>query len=137
MNRSTPQQRMALGIIIKQIGLDKETKELMVSNYSDGRCTSTTELTYQEADHMIRTLNDAIGYKKQKTPSDAMKNKILSFFHFMWYKKPDGKIDMPRVNAWCMQYGYAHKPLDDHTEEELPKLVSEVEQMYKKFLKGI
>lgn len=133
--QSTKGQRMAIGIIITRLQLDKETKELMVLNYSNGRTNTTKELTYAEADLMIRNLNREISY--EGSPGDKMRNKILSLGHEMYWQKKGRKIDMDRINGWCVKYGYLHKPLDDYTDNELPELVTQFEKVYKDFLKGI
>jgi len=63
-----------------------------------------------------------------------------------WYTSPPAlssgegakrKLDMRRVNNWCLKYGYLHKLLDEYTYEELPKLVTQFEEVYKDMLRKV
>lgn len=39
----------------------------------------------------------------------------------------DGKPDMAHIYAWVLKYGYLHKPMNNYTQAELPRLVSQAE----------
>lgn len=47
------------------------------------------------------------------------------------------KVDMDHVNAWCIKHGYLKKKLDNYTYSELPKLVSQFEEVYRGYLRSI
>ncbi|WP_145859076.1 hypothetical protein [Pedobacter suwonensis] len=67
-----------------------------------------------------------------------MQRKILSMAHEKGWKLPGGKINMAKVNGWCMKYGVpVHKPFNDYTVAELPALVTQFEKMYAKHLNAI
>jgi hypothetical protein len=47
------------------------------------------------------------------------------------------RIDMERVNAWCVKHGYLHKKLNAYTYEELPKLVTQAKKYLEWYLKKL
>jgi len=80
--------------------------------------------------------------KRQSSESfkagNLQRRKILSLCHELgWtYLSTGGRIvvDMHGLNRWCENYGYLHKPLNYYTPSELPKLVTQFEQMTAKEL---
>jgi len=74
-----------------------------------------------------------------KVKADKMRKKILSLtWEMNWVvKDPALKVDVERVNAWCVKYGYLHKPLNSYTYNELPKLLSQFEALHASFVNSI
>lgn len=107
-------------------------KAAMVNGISCGRAESTKDLTDEEADALITHL-------KNLEPRHKMRRKIIRLAHEMhWHLPGTKKIDMERVNGWCQQFGYGHKPLNDYSNSELPKLVTQFEQgPYKHYLSNL
>jgi len=118
---------------------DKEYKKDLVEQYTNGRETSTTKLTWKEAQDMISDLQRVADERVSAADlkADRKRKRILYYAHQMGYELPDGKIDMGWVNGWCVKSGYLHKALNDYTLAELSKLLWQMEQVYKSFLKGI
>jgi len=111
----------------------REEKENIVSAFSGGRTSSVRELKMNEASALIAHLKSMDAIDKR---CDKMRNKILSYAHEMdWTIK--GKVDMARINNWCLKFGHLHKRLDDYKYEELPTLVSQFEEVYKGYLKSV
>jgi len=58
-----------------------------------------------------------------------------------WQLPPDNtgrrRVDMKRVDGWCVSFSYLKKKLDNYTYEELPKLVSQFELVYTDYLNKI
>lgn len=135
----TVSQITCIQTLLTKHGL-RDEKESIVESFSGGRTTSLRELRITEAQMLI-------GHLKSLEPSNAraerMRNKILSIAHEMgWYTSPtspraERKLDMRRVNNWCLKYGYLHKLLDEYTYEELPKLVTQFEEVYKDMLRKV
>lgn len=110
-------------------------KEDIVSNFSNGRATSSSNLYYAEADAIIRHLGMDKG---REDPAYKMRGKILSLAHQLdWHVAGTQKIDFPRLNAWCVKFGYLHKRLDQYKYRELPTLVTQFEKMYNDFIKKL
>ncbi len=116
-----------------------EVKADLVSQYTDRRETSTTKLTWKEARDMIAALERQTGERKAErdAKADRKKKRILFYAHQMGHELPGGKVDMDWVNGWCAEYGYLHKPLNDYTVTELSKLIWQMEQVYKDYLKAV
>ena len=75
---------------------------------------------------------------ERKTDSNnQQRRKIIALFAKMGYVKytPQGKrADMNRIHSWVEKYGYLKNPLNSYNKNELPRLVSQVEKFYKKYL---
>ena len=127
----TPAQLICLNTLISKRGIDKDTKAMMVAGFSANRCVSSKELTFNEATDMIKHLQTLQPHQAQ---AEKMRNKIIYYAHEMNWRK-NGKADMPRIDEWCKKFGYLHKALDQYEYNELPKLVSQIEIVYKSYLR--
>lgn len=107
--------------------------------FSNGRCESSVDLWHPEAAAMIRHLHELAGANDPRRL--PMVNKIYYYAHQMkWQKTNDkGKVvaDGKLVDEWMIKYSYRKKKLNAYTYDELPKLVSQFEQVYKDFLKRL
>lgn len=111
---------------------DKEDKDDIIKDFTGGRTTSSRELTESEAVNLLAHLKKLGGTANR---SDKMKKKIIRLAHEMnWKKEGSAKIDMKRINDWCIRSGYLHKKLDDYKYSELPKLVTQFENVHKDFI---
>jgi len=133
--QSTSAQRKKIGYLISKLSIDKDTKEELIYLHTDGRSASIKELLFSEADKVIKALVN--GRVEYHTPKEKMVRKILSMAHELNWENTYGKVDMKRVNDWCINYGYRHIALDQYNENDLPQLVSAFENMYLKHLKGV
>lgn len=136
------EQVKAIYTLLGKFGL-RDEKESIVRSFTANRTDSTRAMKPAEAAALIGHLKsmDVVD-----TRSEKMRKKILSMAHEMGWsssakatedKQAKRKIDMEHVNNWCKSRGYLHKPLDDYTYNELPRLVSQFEQVYKDYLKKI
>lgn len=119
--------------LLTKAGLMAQKKSL-VAGVSNGRTESTKELTMDEAIALINYL------KQQNTDdlkADQMRKKILSMAHRLRWEKEDGSVDVDAVNTWCMNKSYAKKPLNEYTYKELPKLVTQFQQVYSSLIKQL
>ena len=98
--------------------------------FSNGRTSVLEELTHTETQNLIAEFKEA-------SPKEKMQGKILSMAHEMRWELPNGKVDMERLNKWCVKSTKAHKPFNQIPEEDLSKVVSVFEKMYKSFLKSL
>ena len=110
--------------------------------YSNGRTESSKELSNTE---MLTIIHDLEKGFKELDRCDVMRKKIISMAHEMGWRvksqdvrsksqdiKP--KIDIQRVDNWCVKYGAYHKGLNAHNYTELVHLLSQFEQFYQSFL---
>jgi hypothetical protein len=129
-------QRMRLyGLLNKTKLLGR--KHALVYDFTSGRSESTKELYYSEADLLIRHLESLF---REEDKCDKMRKKIISMAREMgWETIVNGKVkaDMNSIESWCIKFGQFHKGLNQHKYNELTALVTQFEQVYKSFLKGI
>lgn len=87
------------------------------------------DLSYKEGDRMIKTLLAQLG--QTENPSlKRQKKKVISMAMTIGWTKFDpiqneDKIDMERLNKWCVHKGMYKQVLDAHTEKQIPYLVSQ------------
>lgn len=80
-----------------------------------------------EASNLIqKMLKGGIAKDATKEKETEMKMKIISMGHTIGWQIPGTeKINMERINNWCVKYGMYNKPLDKHTYTELTHLVTQ------------
>ena len=131
------EQLKCIATICSKNRIDADSKETIVAGFSNGREVSSKNLTYDEAAEMQKHLQALYGYGNVKT-TVAMVGELLSNCHEMgWVKNnPQGKkvADMARLNLWAKKFSYLHKAVGDYKHDELPKLVTQFEAVYKSFL---
>lgn len=132
-----------MGLTAKQIGYgwkllrasgfeEVEDKEDYIEELTDGRTKSLRELTYSEFNDMVNHLD-----KERIAKREKMVNKVLSLAHEMLWELPDGKVDMERVNNFCMKRTPQKVKLDEVKYKDLPTVVSIFEKMHMEFLKAL
>lgn len=136
-------QLKAIYALLGEHGL-RDEKESIIQAFTGGRSTHVSDMTSAEAAALIGHLKSLDNTEAGAT---RMRNKILSMAHEMnWCLTPGPspqergvkrRIDMGRVNNWCISRSYLKKKLDDYTYSELPKLVSQFEEVYKSHLKTV
>jgi hypothetical protein len=130
----TPDQLKIIHVLLNKNGLIEHKAEI-IHEYSQGRCTSSRSLSFNEAKALIAHLNTY----SPPTPKGGVRQhksklKILSMAHELGWELPGGKIDMVRLNEWCIKYGHQHCPLDKYQDDDLPMLVTQFEKMYSQYI---
>lgn len=127
-----------LGAYAKHRGylIEPEEKKQFVQECSNGRVSSTTQLTYQEAQQLIASLNNLMQRTTDWQKADRQRKLMIHYARQMGWETPAGKADMKRIDDWCCKTGYLHKPLMRHNEGELARLVQQFQKMYLAFLKS-
>lgn len=127
---TTAQIKYVRGLLAK-VGLSDQ-KDDLVRGFTNGRTTHLTEMNHAETNALIKALVGG----ETVSPRDMMIRKILSIAHTMKWQLADGKVDMNRINAWCVKYSKEHKGLDQISNDQLPSVVTQFEKVYSSFLKG-
>jgi hypothetical protein len=131
---TTISQIGAIHTLISKHGL-KDDKQSIVKAFTAERTTSVREMSFEEGAALIGHLKSL---DPEEIAGDKMRNKVLSMAHEMGWRLPGTEdIDMKHVNNWMRSYSYLKKDLDDYRYKELPRLVTQVEEVYKSFLKKI
>lgn len=138
MNKITKKQIISIHTLLQQCNLIDD-KARIITEASGGRCSSSKELYYDEAQTLINYLNAS----KPKT-EDARKKmfgNIIAMAHEIGFVKTE-KVVVPGagirtknnysdLHSWINKYGYLHKPMNDYSYEELPKLVTQFKELYR------
>jgi hypothetical protein len=133
-NNITKAQISCIHALHSKLRIGMEKAEL-VRGFSNGRTTSMREMTVDEGTALIKELKRQ---DPEEIAANRMRNKIISMGHEMGWRLPNTtKIYMAHIDSWCMSYGLYKKKLNSHTLEELPHLVTQMEAVYKSFIKGI
>lgn len=106
-------------------------KAHLVSSFTEGRTEHSRDMAFTERCEIIKWL------QQQPDSANKMRRKILSMAHEMgWHTWMNGKwqVDLGRLESWMIKYSYAHKKLAAYKYNELPKLVTQFEGLYKSHL---
>ena len=112
----------------------KQHKAALVFSFTNGRSESSKDMTDQEAKELIHYLENI---NTADDPADRMRKKIISMAREMGWElrtATEKVADMHRIKNWVMKYGCLKKPLNDYNLTELPRLVTQFEQVYRDFL---
>ncbi|WP_044203896.1 hypothetical protein [Flammeovirga sp. OC4] len=132
----TAKQRKMFFAYLNTLGIKEQRKDIVLQ-YTEGRTDSTKEMTQDEVLLMLQDLLIQINppeYEVQKKEVSKMRSKIIAIaskIGMVELKENFKETDWSYFNAWMMQYGYLHKRLPKYKLNELPKLVSQFEQMEK------
>lgn len=107
----------------------------LVSDATRGRTSSLRDLSPQELralEQRILELVDPAEASMQK-----QRRKIIAILASRGCTTPQGAPDMAHIHAWVERYGYLHKPMNDYTNKELPRLVTQAEAIVASDLKAV
>ena len=82
----------------RQHGMDEETYRSMLHEASNGRTSSTKELTQEEA---FRLIDKLVRQTSNDVACDRMRKKIIGMARELGWLTTEGKADMERINNWC------------------------------------
>ncbi len=131
----TLEQNKRLWSLSNSLHLDAEGLKEYVLKYSHNRTASSKALTIPECQALINEL-DALKKSLTNAPisnndaSQRMRRKIMSICHEMNWTEA-GKLDWKRINGFMLNSSYLKKAINAYTSQELPKLVSQFEQLLK------
>lgn len=118
----------AIYALIKKLKLDKPA---VIDGATNGRTEHVSEMTKGEATALIKYLKSV---DPEEESNERMRKKIISLGHEIGYKiAGTNKIDMKRLDQWCIDYGKFRKKLDRHTHNELAQLVTQFKAYASKF----
>lgn len=125
-----------------------EQRHELFQSYSKNRTRDSKDLSEQEMDDLIRFLEFynvggmQSGCKTDFEKGDKMRKRVLSLcYEYGWTRHDAVKnkrvVDYAKLNAWLLKSGYLHKSLNQYKYAELPKLVTQFENVIKSFLKAV
>lgn len=143
---ATPKQLQSIHAALHRLGLLPHKAE-MISSYTGNRSSSSRDMTMEEAAAMLADLNAQQGRQQQAHDGrERMIKKIIAMAREMGVIrrqqviKPGGemelKSDYSAFNKWLLEKSCLKKQkLNDVTDAELPRLVTQYKNIYKDFLR--
>lgn len=125
-------------------GFDFDRSEA-VSTFTSGKKTGLTELTPGEYKEFIKWLNEKLNNQvvvsspsrgSGKDHAQIQRRKIIALLCKVGMVQ-DGKADMNRIYSWVLSHGYLKKSMNLYTTSELPKLVYQAEELYRKHIEKL
>jgi hypothetical protein len=114
-------------VLLSQLKL-QESKADFVSQFSNGRATSTKDLSMQEAGTMLKFLS-------QFDPCDKMRRKVFALAYesgiIYGHTPEDKKMNDVKLNNFLKERGAVKKGLNKMNKGELVKTVNQFEQIIK------
>jgi len=139
----TSTQNKLLHALLAQANLTAQ-KANLIHGTTNGRTEKSSELSNFEANELIRYLRTKLPQLSTNgldAKADKMRKKILSLAWQMNWTYTNTKraivCDIKRVDTWCEKYGYLHKPLNEYTYQELPRLLTQFEAVYNSYINAI
>lgn len=123
----------------------KTSKEKLLKEFAGGMKEGLRDLTEFEFHRFESFLQEKLSNERLQNHNvcNRQRRKIIGIFAKLGktvvVRDRNGtriKPDMPWIYSWVKKYGYLHKPLNDYNRHELPKLVSQVENIQKKEING-
>jgi hypothetical protein len=121
---------------------DKELKGDLIQQYTeDPKKRSTKDLSNGQADELIAFLKMSNPPAQIDQKANRLRRKFLSICHQLgWYKKDKADrvvlnaeqkpvLDYARIDNWCEKHGKYHKTLQEHSYNELQKLISQFNEV--------
>ena len=127
--RTLNQHKVLFGLLNKLKWI-KHRKDL-AAQFSSDRTESTKKLYENECDLLIEYLKTEISKGKEEaelTKKELLQRKFFFYCHELGWKR-NGKLDYVRINNWLLKYGYLKKPLKQYEEQEMSKLLQQVEKV--------
>lgn len=120
----TPKQLAMLHALLNETG-QLERKQTLIYNATNGRTTSSRELTYSEVKRLIDYLKGFI----KGDDRDRLSGKVLALAYqagFIYGETPeDKKMNLVVVNKFLERRGAVRKHLNEMTREELLKTIKQ------------
>lgn len=138
----TPAQMQALHATFRSKGFDEEERHGFICQFTDGRVSSTKELTFNEARLMLERLNESSAQQEERKRKEKEKTKIelkaiyhlsfeISFLNkgFTSDTEEDFEMNKAKLNMFARSKSASHNNV---TEMSLPEL-----KAFKKQLEAI
>lgn len=126
--KRTAQQNKILHSLLAKLGISKEDKESLISKHTNGRTSTSTELFQHECENLMTELKSLVR-GVDRDACDKKRKKLISLAYGIGWTNEQGKADMPRINKWCVKYGWKHKELNKYSSSELNTLLSQFERV--------
>ncbi len=127
MNMINKQQLTKIHVLLNQFGIMDDKAEL-VNQFTNGRETSSKQMTFNEARNFLTHLS-------KFDPLDKMRRKVfaLAYSANIIYgdSKEDRQMNIAKLNMFLREKGAVKKELNKMNKDELVKVVNQFSQIIK------
>lgn len=127
----SPAQHNRLFGLLGRLDIDADGRHDLVKQFTNGRSTSTKDLFGSEANALIHHL-EALRASGVDGKTYRQRRKVFSLAHELGWEHPNGAVDKEHLDAWCVKFGKAHKPLMELDVKQLAALISQMEIVLEK-----
>lgn len=136
----SPQQVKALHASFKALGMDDENRHNYIAHFTDGRVSSTKELTFDEARRLLGKLNDN-NREKVQAEAKAICRSIyalslkISFLNKSYAESDsteDFEMNKAKINMFCRTRSKVRKNLTAMSLAELKDVKKQLEAITRK-----
>lgn len=125
----TKAQNARLFTLLGKLRLGEDERHELAFAFSDGRTSSTRELRAYECNNLIHHLEKMLKAHPEEVKHYNMRRKVFSLAHQLGWELPNGKVDMVRLNGFCLKRTACKKPLLAMTVKELVAVVTQLENI--------
>ena len=135
----TAQQVKALHATFRQLGMDDENRHNFISHFTQGRTSSTKELTMDEARKLLDDLGKEHRETYQREAKQVCKQIYALSFQISFLNKgfdngstEDFEMNKAKINMFCRNNTRFHKNLTEMTLKELKEVKKQMEAIARK-----
>jgi uncharacterized protein YpuA (DUF1002 family) len=135
----SPQQIKALHACFHKMGYDDDDRHDFITQFTNGRTSSSKELTFEEARRMLSALNQEHGKRIQEEAKLLCKQIFSLSFRISWLNKDysnenreEFEMNKAKINIFCRQRTKFRKNLTAMTLPELKAVKKQLEAIARK-----
>ncbi|WP_455674409.1 hypothetical protein [Phocaeicola sp.] len=135
----SPQQLKALHASFHALGMDDENRHNHVAHFTDGRTSSTKELTFDEARRLLEQLNGNRSKRQQEEAKTLCRSIYALSMRISWLNKDFGnetredfEMNKAKINVFCRTRTKFRKNLTLMTLAELKEVKKQLEAIARK-----
>lgn len=132
MTKRTPQQNLRYRAIVSKLNISEEQRQELTLKYSNGRETSSANLTQREMHDLCFDLERTIQPKDTTgmTSKQRMVRKVFALCHELGWEHPNGKVNTKTLSHWLTTKTKEKFPeIDLYNEEQLQKIVTQLRKI--------
>lgn len=133
----SPGQMKALHATFRTKGFDEEERHDFISHFTNGRVSSTKELTFDEAKQMLECLNEADRKKKEREQAEAL-NQVKAIFKLSFDisflnkgfnndSEEEFEMNKAKLNMFARSKSASHKNVTEMNLNELKAFKKQLE----------
>ena len=136
MLRTTSQNKRLYGLMSK-LGINADTKESLVWEFTNGRTGKSSEMEYRECNNLISSLQDEFNTRNRQK-ADLMQKQRRNIFKLMYdCGLIDGNMNSEQkvsvINKWIKNKQNTDKTLNELSFDELLKLIKQLQAVRRRY----